>query len=890
MANQNASVNKLSPMMEHYTALKKEYPGTIMMYRLGDFYEMFFDDAIEVSKLLDLTLTGRDCGLTERAPMCGVPYHAVDAYISRLIKLGKKVAICEQLSNPGDQKGMVKRDVIRVITPGTLTDDEVLETGVNNYLLSAFAAGGTTGVAYSDVSTGEVFLTEIEDDSAKLEDFLLALAPSEIISNAATAATLKKLEGVSQGKLPKPDPYYDYSFSADNAENKVKTFYKINNLAAIGLTGGEKTLCALGALLDYLEATQKRTLAHIKVPQIIRKDSEMFLDYNTKRNLELTETLNEKNKVGSLLGVLDATVTNMGARCLRRWIQEPLRKSSEINLRLDAVQELYIKKDMRAELTATLSKVRDLERLCNKIAYNSINPRECLAISFSLQQIPIIVKVIKNAKSKLIADTAEGLNPLTEISELIQSAITENPPTVIKDGGYIRAGYNNELDEYRSAQSNAKKWLAEYEAKIKQESGIRSLKLGFNRVFGYYIEVSNSFLKQVPYDFERRQTLTNGERFVTPDLKKMEQAILGAEEKSIKLEEILYSRIKELLFDAIGALQNNGRLLAVLDCINSFAEVSVRYGYTKPVINENVKHVAITEGRHPVVERIKHGGDFVANDCLIDDKSKTLIITGPNMAGKSTYMRQNALIVLMAHIGCFVPAKNAEICLVDRIFTRIGASDNLAFGQSTFMVEMTEVANILNNATENSLLILDEIGRGTSTVDGLSIAWAIVEQIALKIKAKTLFATHYHEMSVLETLIPNLKNYHILIKEDGNGITFLYKIARGSASKSFGIEVASLAGVNKSVIERAKTIMSTLENENAMGTELGNRITSVATENAVPTQQIGFFIDDNKEKEFVTVLQDINLDNCTPMQALTILSDLKKQFVPIQNSTKRGKK
>lgn len=864
--------------MEHYISVKEKHPDAVVMYRLGDFYEMFFEDAKEVSKLLDLTLTGRDCGLEERAPMCGVPYHAADSYVAKLVKLGKKVAICEQLTTPQDQKGMVERDVIRIITPGTVTDDEMLEGALNNYLASVCVKGAKCAVAYADVSTGEIKAVEISAAADTVDEFLLALSPSETLANGEAYSIIKSLETVKQGRLVRPQAYYDYSFDYDNAAKSVTSFYKTYSLDALGLSEGNTlAVCALGALLEYIESTQKRTLSHFLTPKILRPGKTMFLDYNTKKNLELLETLSDKAKKGSLLSVLDHTRTNMGARLIRKWITEPLQTPAEINRRLDAVEELIHKKTVSEQLGIFLSNVRDVERLCNKIAYNNINPRECRAIVYSLRQIPLLKNLLVKMKSAALIDINNRLDTLDGTVKLIESAISENPPVALKDGGVIKTGYNEELDTYREAGTSGKKWIAEYEAKEREQTGLKTLKVGFNRVFGYYIEVSNSYLNQVPYRFERKQTLSTGERFITAELKKTEELILGAEENALKLEEKLYSEIKTALSAIIKPLQENAGACAELDVLFSFSQAAAAGNYCRPSVSEKGS-IVIKEGRHPVVEALKGYSEFVPNDTVMDDSSRTLIVTGPNMAGKSTYMRQTALIVLMAHIGSFVPAKSAEICIADRIFTRVGASDNLAFGQSTFMVEMTEVANILNNATANSLLILDEIGRGTSTLDGLSIAWAVVEHVSLKIKAKTLFATHYHELSELETVIPSLKNYHVLIKEDKNGITFLYKIARGGASKSFGIEVASLAGVNRRVIDRAGEIMAALDESHKVSGELNKKITATASQDAIPTAQIGFFEEQSAIKEVEKALLDIDIDSCTPIQALTLLADFKKKI------------
>lgn len=863
--------------MVHYKAIKEQYPDTILMYRLGDFYEMFFDDAVEASKILDLTLTGRDCGLDERAPMCGVPFHAVDGYISKLVKNGKKVAICEQLSAPGDQKGMVKRDVVRVITPGTVTDDEMLDSTSNSYLISIKVDTKGVGLAWADVSTGEVYIKEIPS-TYNLEDIILSIAPSEIICNTKAYTEILEFESVSIGKLPRPQSYYDYSFDKEVAEKSILNFYNLNNIGALGLESGSFAVCALGALLDYVSGTQKRKLNHIRTPKLLRSGERMFIDFNTKRNLELTKTLFDGQKTGSLFWVLDKTRTSMGARALRKAIDEPFSRIRDIEERLDGVEELVKVPAMREELGEALSSIHDVERLCNRIAYGTINPRGAQSIAFSLQKLVSVVYALRKAKSQRVVALRDVIDPLEDLANHIMGALVDTPPITIKDGGIFRDGYSVELDSYRNARSSAKRWLSEYEAKEREETGIKQLKVGYNRVFGYYIEVSNSNLPMVPYRFERKQTLTTGERFITDELKKMEEVILGAEEKALTLEGNLFGQIKNSLMEVVAILQTNSNAVAELDLLYSLATTAVANGYVRPRVCENNENIVIKDGRHPVVEALKRKNSFVPNDTVMTEDSKTLIITGPNMAGKSTYMRQVALIVLMAHMGSFVPAREANICLVDRIFTRVGASDNVAYGQSTFMVEMTEMANILNNATPKSLLILDEIGRGTSTIDGLSIAWAIVEHLALKLKAKTLFATHYHELSELESELSGLKNYHILIKDTDGKITFLYKIARGGANKSFGIEVATLAGVNEKITNRAKMIMQSIEEsqEGKLSTKIGTHV----SEDAVPTTQMGFFQEDGKYEEIARIINDIDVNSVTPIHALTILSNLQKMTKP----------
>ena len=872
-----AKALKLSPMMEHYKLLKEQYSDTILMYRLGDFYEMFFEDAIEASKILDLTLTGRDCGLEERAPMCGVPFHAADGYVSKLVKAGKKVAICEQLSAPGDQKGMVKRDVVRVITPGTVTDDEILDATANSYLMSITLSKSGVGLAWADVSTGEIKVRELAS-AENLEDVILSISPQEIITDSKIYADILECESVSLGKLPRPQSYYDYSFDQTVAEKAILSFYGVNNLNAFGLENNSLAVCALGGLLDYVGGTQKRKLNHMRSPQLVRKGDRMFIDFNTKRNLELTKTLFDGSKMGSLFWVLDKTRTSMGARALRKAIDEPYSRIEDINARLDGVEELTKRPFMREELGEALTSIHDVERLCNRIAYGTINPRGVQSIAYSLNKLIAVKESLQKAKSMRLTLLRECIDPMEDLASSIMNALVDTPPITLKDGGIFRDGYNAELDSYRNARKSAKVWLSEYEAKEREATGIKQLKVGYNRVFGYYIEVSNSNLPLVPYRFERKQTLTTGERYITDELKKMEEVILGAEEKALELETTLFQSIKQSLSEVVAVLQMNSNAVAELDLIYSLATTAALNGYVRPKVNDKKDDIIIKEGRHPVVEALKRKNAFVPNDVILGKDSRTLIITGPNMAGKSTYMRQVALIVLMAHMGSFVPAKEAEISLVDRIFTRVGASDNVAYGQSTFMVEMSEMANIINNATSKSLLILDEIGRGTSTIDGLSIAWAIVEHIALKLNAKTLFATHYHELSELEGSLPAVKNYHILIKDTEGKIAFLYKIARGGANKSFGIEVASLAGVNNKIIERAKSIMNSIE-----ASQEGNLTMKVAenfSEEAVPTDQIGFFQEDSKYVELKNLINDIDLDSITPLHALTILSNLQKMTKP----------
>ena len=870
---------KMSPMMIHYREIKKNYPDAVLMYRLGDFYEMFFDDALEASRILDLTLTGRDCGLKERAPMCGVPYHAVDAYVSKLIKCGKKVAICEQLTAPGDQKGLVKRDVVRVITPGTVTGDSMLDATDMSYIAAYYKKGASEGVAWLDVTTGETMVWDAE--GIGVEERLLQISPKEIIANADGFDYLINTDAVQGGRLPKPEKHYEYAFSEDNAEKTVKDFYGVFSIDALGMGALKASRMALGGLLDYITATQKQHLDHISTPKTVLNSDEMFVDFNTRRNLELTETLFDRAKHGSLLWVMDKTVTNMGARALRKTVLAPFRRLKDIEQRLDAVEELVKKPKILIQTRDALKDIRDVERLRNKIAYNTINPRECMGIAVSLDAIARLKEAASVLKSERMTALNALIDPLEELKNAVFDTVCDNPPATLKDGGVIREGYSEELDKLRSAKSSAKSWIAEYEAKERAATGIKQLKIGYNRVFGYYIEVSNGNLANVPYRYERKQTLTTGERFITDELKKMEEVILGAEEKALVLEESIFRELKGYLSKALPSLQLNAYAVSEMDLLCSLATLATENGYVRPRMNSDGK-IVIKNGRHPVVEVFKRQNEFVPNDVVMDSDSRLLVITGPNMAGKSTYMREAALIVLMAHMGSFVPASEAEISVVDRVFTRVGAGDNLVSGQSTFMVEMTEMANILNNATVDSLIVLDEVGRGTSTLDGLSIAWAIVEYISLKLKAKTLFATHYHELAELENTLPGLKNYHVLVKESDGGVTFLYKIARGAANKSFGLEVARLAGLKADVLDRAAQVLTAIEESNEFN--LKKSVSERPGSDAVPSEeQLGFFNEDAEYVKIKSVLNDLDPNSVTPIQAITILSDLK-------NSLSTGKK
>lgn len=865
---------KLSPMMRRYFEIKENYKDCLLFFRLGDFYEMFFDDAVTASRVLDLTLTGRDCGLEERAPMCGVPYHAVDNYIRKLIENGFRVAICEQLSDPATSKGLVDRDVVRVVSSGTIMEEDILDEKSSNYLCSVFSNSQGFGIAWADISTGEFNVYEYTGENSldRLSNLLGSISPSEIICNEYFVSKYQKVQYfISSDKRARC--YHDFAYSLSAATKRICSSFKISSLTVFELDDKNNAVCAAGGLLEYLAQTQKRSLGQLGKITFLRDKSFMMLDTATRRNLELTERARDGKRVGSLLSVLDKTCTAMGARTMKRWIEQPLQDADMINKRLDAVETLCTSKAGRERLSDALSRARDLERLNGRLAYGNATPKDLLSISDTLQVIPEIKAALDGAQSVLLKKINTSLHPLEKIQMVLDSALDRDGVNTYKNGGYVKKGYDDQLDQMRDINLSAKVWLAELETKERDETGIRTLKVGFNKVFGYYIEVSKSFTDKVPYRYERKQTLVNGERYITQELKQIEEKILTAEATASALEEKIFTELKTLCYDNLTKLQSNANALSALDCLLSFANVSVANNYVKPTINKKVKSIDIEGGRHPVVETLLDKGAYVPNDTLLNDSDdRTMIITGPNMAGKSTYMRQVAIITLMAHIGCFVPAKSAQIALTDRIFTRIGASDDLSGGQSTFMVEMIEVATILNYATSSSLLILDEIGRGTSTFDGLSIAWAVLEYITKNIKAKTLFATHFHELTELEDL-DGVKNYRVLVSQVGDSIVFLHKIVRGGASQSFGIEVASLAGVNKQVIDHAKSIMRSLE-EDSKNRDTNEMLLSSAKKNV--TAQVSLF--DAGESKIEQQIRDTDVDNLTPLQALTILSDLKKQL------------
>ena len=851
----------LSPMMKHYLEMKEKYPDTILFYRLGDFYEMFFEDAEIVSKELELTLTGKDCGLDKRAPMCGIPYHAATTYISRLISNGHRVAICEQLSDPKASKGLVKRDVIQIVTPGTVIENDILDAKRNNFLMIVYADKNAIGVCYSDISTGFIETTELvgNEKFKLLDDVLARIKPSEVLCNLSFMTESFNLSAVKLGYVPQFYPK-DELFEMSKAKNIILKQFAVNNLSALGLSDKKQMTLAVGGALLYFEETQKRLISNIKKLSIIQDERFVHLDILARKNLELTQSNSLNHKKGSLLWLLDKTKTSMGGRLLKTFIDQPLRDDVLINERLDSVEELKNDLILRNNLIDALDGFSDIERKCSKISAGTITPKECLSLSETLGKLPEIKKILSSCKSKLLTDANEKIVLLNDIKKVLDDAIDPNAPANLKDGGYILSSFNEELYKLRNAGEFGKQWLAEYEKDQKEKTGIKNLKTGYNRVFGYYIEVTNSGLSLVPDTYIRKQTTTNSERYITPELKEMEYKILNSKEQAIELEAKIYAEIKTYLSSYLSELADISSSIALCDTLSSFAEVSANYNYCRPIISSNINHIKIEAGRHPVVEAMMEGQEFSPNDTNLDaGENRTMLITGPNMAGKSTYMRQVAIITLMAHMGCFVPAKSAEISIIDRVFTRVGASDDLAFGQSTFMVEMSEVSNIINNATDKSLIILDEVGRGTSTYDGMSIASAIIEYLSKHLHAKTLFSTHYHELTDLEGRVEGVKNYRVMVKEWDGNIVFLHKIARGSANRSFGIEVAKLAGLPDELISRAKEILN--ERESA-----GNvsRQTNIKPE----------FETNANVAEVINVLKEMDMNNISPLMAFGTLQNL----------------
>lgn len=879
----DVNINDVTPMMQHYIKMKAEYKDAILFYRLGDFYEMFFEDAKIVSRELELTLTGKNCGLPERAPMCGVPFHAADSYINRLVNKGYKVAICEQLEDPKDAKGIVKRGVIRVVTPGTNIDAASLDETKNNYLMSVVFVSDRFGIAISDVSTGDFYVTE----ESSLRSFLNEMnkyKPTEIICNEAFQISGIDMDELRDHRHISVSVLDNYYFEEDLAKRLLTKHFKVSSLKSLDLEDEALGTVAAGATFQYLKETQKSDLNTITHIEVYRDSNYMMIDSSSRRNLELTETLRDKEKRGSLLWVLDHTRTAMGARRLRSDIEQPLRNKEDIEARLDAVEDLLTSVADREEIREYLGPVYDLERLMTRISYKTANPRDLVAFRNSIQVLPGIKQVLENFSSAKIRSINDQLDPLSDLYQLVESAIAEEPPISVHDGGILREGYRADVDELRSMRTNGKTWLANLEETEREKTGIKNLRIRYNKVFGYFIEVTNSYKEFVPDRYIRKQTLTNAERFYTDELKEMEDKILGSEDRLTHLENQIYFEILSEISSQVERIQKTAKALSQLDVLISLAITAEKNHYCRPRINENGT-LKIEKGRHPVVEKMIPAGTFIDNDTILDNKDNRMaIITGPNMAGKSTYMRQTALIVLMAQIGSFVPAKSANISIVDRIFTRVGASDDLASGQSTFMVEMNEVANILMNATKDSLLILDEIGRGTSTFDGLSIAWAVVEYVSNPklIGAKTLFATHYHELTELEGKLPGVHNYCSAVKEGNDGIVFLRKIVTGGADRSYGIEVAKLAGLPEAVIDRATELQEQLANN-----DLSQIAESIAVssqkkdkkkkkEDDLDFQQLSFFATETDD-DIIQEIRDLDLSNMTPLDALNQLNRIQNK-------------
>lgn len=874
----------LTPMMQQYLETKKQYSDCILFYRLGDFYEMFFDDAKLVSKELELTLTGKDCGLEERAPMCGIPYHAVDGYLTKLVSRGYKVAICEQVEDPKLAKGLVKREVTRIVTPGTNLNVQALEESKNNYLMCIAHFQNKIGISVADVTTGDFYMTEVEG-AAKLTDEIYKYMPTEIICNDAfmmSGFDIDDLRNRLKITVYTLEPWY---FDDDGCRKCLMEHFKVNTLAGLGLEDFPSGMISAGATMQYLLETQKTQLSHITHITPYLASRFMLLDSSTRRNLELTETLREKQKRGSLLWVLDKTKTAMGARQLRNDIEQPLIDITEINDRLDTIEQLCKNTVSRDEIREYLNPIYDMERLLGKVSYKSANPRDLIAFANSMEMLPHIKTVLKDMDAKLLKEIDGQIDGLEDLFHLIKSSICEEPPILIREGGIIKEGYDADIDRLRTAKTEGKNWLAKLEEEDRERTGIKNLKIKYNKVFGYYFEVTNSFKNLVPDDYVRKQTLVGAERYTTPKLKELEDTILNAEDKLNTLEYDMFCKIRDDIAEQLERIQRTAKAVARLDVFASLSVVAEQNHYVRPALNEK-GIIDIKGGRHPVVEKMIDHDMFVANDTYLNNGNHCIaVITGPNMAGKSTYMRQSALIVLMAQLGSFVPAKSADIGIVDRIFTRVGASDDLASGQSTFMVEMNEVANILRNATSKSLLVLDEIGRGTSTFDGLSIAWAVIEHISNKkiLGAKTLFATHYHELTELEGKMNNVNNYCIAVKEKGDDIVFLRKIIKGGADRSYGIQVAKLAGVPDMVIDRAKEIAEQLSNNDitekvqSIAVDLKGEKKKVKHYDDVDLGQMSLF-DTVKDEDIINELKEIDISNLTPLDALNTLYRLQNKL------------
>ena len=872
---------ELTPMMKQYLETKEQYKDCILFYRLGDFYEMFFEDALTASKELEITLTGKNCGLEERAPMCGIPYHAVDGYLNKLVSKGYKIAICEQLEDPKLAKGIVKRDVVRIVTPGTNLNMQALEETKNNYLMCVVYLSNKIGVSVIDITTGDFYVTEVEDNK-KLLDEINKFMPTEIVCNdgfLVSGIDIEELKGRLNITIYHLDAWY---FDDETCKKLLLKHFKVNTMTALGIEDFQAGLISTGAVLQYLYETQKSSLSHITHLNPYIASKYMLLDSSTRRNLELVETLREKQKRGSLLWVLDKTKTAMGARMLRTYVEQPLVEKEEIEKRLDAIEELNQNTICRDELREYLNPIYDLERLLGKISYKTANPMDLIAFRNSLEMLPHIKTVLETFRKPLLNDIRQEIDDLSDIYTLIQNALVEEPPIVIKEGGIIKEGFHETVDSLKQAKTQGKTWLAQLENEDRERTGIKNLRIKYNKVFGYYFEVTNSYKALVPEDYIRKQTLANAERYTTPRLKELEDTILNAEDKLYGLEYELYCGIRDQIGNAVERIQKTAKAVAKLDVFTSLAYVAERNNYVRPKLNEK-GIIQIKGGRHPVVEKMIVNDMFIANDTFLDSKKHLIsVITGPNMAGKSTYMRQIALIVLMAQIGSFVPANSADIGIVDRIFTRVGASDDLASGQSTFMVEMNEVANILRNATADSLLILDEIGRGTSTFDGLSIAWAVIEHISNKrlLGAKTLFATHYHELTELEGKMNNVNNYCIAVQEKGDDIVFLRRIIKGGADKSYGIQVAKLAGVPDVVIDRAKEIAEQINDNDitqkvqTISVDTKQEKKKVKSYDQVDLDQMTLF-DTVKDEDIIKELSEVDISNLTPLDALNTLYKLQ---------------
>lgn len=857
-----------TPMMATYIDTKLQNEDCILFYRLGDFYEMFFEDALKASKILDLTLTGKDCGLENRAPMCGIPYHAAEQYIAKLVAAGEKVAVCEQLEAPQKGKKLVDRGVIRIVTPGTVTEDGNLDKTQNNFIASVYLGKTSGALCWCDITTGQLTVRKCNDKDfiSEIYDVLVRVAPAEIIGNGAFRANASESPLIEHGALPKISDYKESAYSVKNAENTLLEQFSVSTLKPFEIENDEESICACGGLIAYLKETQKHALVNVNNVIKERKEQCMTLDYNSLKNLELVKSMRDGKRYGSLLWLLDKTDTAMGSRLLSQWITTPLISEEKINYRLDGVNELYSSAILRGGIDERLGDIRDMERLAGRISNGNATPSDCYSLSESMLALPNIKILLFGSTVKIMQDISDNIDDFTDIAKLIQSAINSDPTTYSKDRNYIRDGFDKELDRLRQMRNHSGDIIKQIETQEKEKTGIRTLKIAYNKVFGYYIEVSNSFKDKVPYNYIRKQTTVNGERYVTEELKNIEVEILSADESIKRIEIEIFSKIKALLAENIKRIQRTANAIACLDVLCSFAKVAKKYNYCKPQIVGENDAFNVVGGRHPVVEASSYDA-FVSNDAYIDNgDSRVMIITGPNMAGKSTYMRQNALICVMAQIGSFVPAKSAEIPIVDRIFTRIGANDNIIYNQSTFMVEMTEVATILLHATKRSLLILDEVGRGTSTFDGLGIAWAVVEYLAENVRAKTLFATHYHELSELEGVIEGVKNYKITVKELNGKIVFLRKIMRGSANKSFGIEVAALAGVPKVVTDRAKVILKRLEKNDLTRTMLPQNTKNTET------------VEEKTEKplsDAEEILLSTDINSLTPIAAFKLVMELK---------------